>query len=82
MSNQFERLEQETRRLLGDQRSTTKKAPRPKRSIGRTLLAVVVIVIAGWLLLHFLAGLVVWLATVLIVVAAIAAIVWAVRVIF
>ena len=81
MTNQFEKLEEETRRLL-DSHGSSKERRSNKRSIGRTLLAVLVIVIAGWLLLHFLAGLVVWLATVLIVIAAIAAIVWAVRVIF
>lgn len=50
------------------------------RSIGRTILAGIVLLIAGWLLLKFVLGFVVWLATVAIVIAAIVAVVWAVRV--
>lgn len=55
------------------------QAPK-KRSIARTFLAVLVLVVAAWVLLHFLAGLVTWLATVAVIIAAIVAVVWALRV--
>lgn len=51
-----------------------------KRSIVRTSLAVLVLVVAAWVLLHFLAGFVAWLATVAVVIVAIVAVIWALRV--
>lgn len=50
------------------------------RSIGRTILAVLVLIVAAWFLLHFLAGVVVWLATVAVIVLAVVAVIWALRV--
>lgn len=50
------------------------------RSIGRTIVAVLVLVVAAWFLLHFLAGLVIWLATVAVIVLAVVAVIWALRV--
>jgi accessory gene regulator protein AgrB len=50
------------------------------RSIGRTILAVLVLVVAGWLLLHLLAGVVVWLATVAVIVLGVIAVIWALRI--
>lgn len=50
------------------------------RSLGRTVLAVLVLIVAVWFLLHFLAGLVVWLTTVAVIVLAVVAVVWALRV--
>jgi fatty acid desaturase len=50
------------------------------RSMGRTILAVLVMVVAIWFLLHFLIGFVVWLATVAVIVLAVVAVIWAVRV--
>lgn len=44
------------------------------------VLAVVVLVVAAWLLLKFVIGFVAWLATVVAVIVAIAAVVWALRV--
>lgn len=52
----------------------------PPRSIGKTVLAILVLVAAAWVLLHFVAGFVVWLATVAVIVAAVVAVIWALRV--
>lgn len=54
--------------------------PRHSRSFGRTILAVLVMVVAIWFLLHFLIGFVVWLATVAVIVLAVVAVIWALRV--
>jgi hypothetical protein len=45
--------------------------------VGGKLLALVVLLIAGWLLLKFLIGLVTWVATVAVVIVAIFAVLWA-----
>jgi hypothetical protein len=45
----------------------------------RRVLAVVVLAIAAWILLKFAIGALVWLATVIVVVGAIVAVVWALR---
>jgi hypothetical protein len=45
--------------------------------IGGKLLAGVVLLIAGWLLLKFVLGFIAWLATVVVVLVAIVAVVWA-----
>ena len=50
------------------------------RSIGRTVVAGLVLLIAAWLLLHFVIGIVTAIASVLVVVLAIVAIIWALRV--
>jgi hypothetical protein len=49
-------------------------------SLGRTIVAVLVLLVAGWFLLHFVIHIVVWLASIVIVAAAIFALVWALRV--
>jgi hypothetical protein len=50
------------------------------RSIGRTVVAGLILLIAAWVLLHFVIGIVTAVASVVIVVAAIVAIIWALRV--
>ncbi len=54
--------------------------PSSDASLGKRALALVVLLIAGWLLLKFVIGLVSALAAVIVVVLAIAAVVWAIRV--
>ncbi len=49
-------------------------------SLGRTIVAVLVLLVAGWFLLHFVIHIVVWLASIVVVAAAIFALVWALRV--
>ena len=43
-------------------------------------LAVVVLLVAAWLLFKFVIGIVAWLATVVVVIVAVVAVVWALRV--
>jgi hypothetical protein len=50
-------------------------------SVGRTVVAVLVLAVAAWLLLHVVIGIVTFLAGILVVVLAIVAVVWALRVI-
>ena len=50
------------------------------RSIGRTVVAVLVLAVALWFLLHFVIGIITAIAGVVVVVLAIAAVVWALRV--
>ena len=50
------------------------------RSIGRTVVAGLILLVAAWVLLHFVIGIVTAVASILVVVLAIAALVWAVRV--
>lgn len=50
------------------------------RSLGRTVVAGLVLLIAAWLLLHFVIGIVTAVASVVVVVLAIIAVVWALRV--
>ena len=45
--------------------------------IGGKLLALVVLLIAGWLLLKFVLGFVMWVATVVIAIVAVVAVLWA-----
>ncbi len=45
----------------------------------RRVLAVVILAIAVWILIKFAFGIIAWLATVVVVVGAIAAVIWAVR---
>ncbi|HWF32712.1 MAG TPA: hypothetical protein VG188_09160 [Solirubrobacteraceae bacterium] len=50
------------------------------RSLGRTVVAGLVLLVAAWLLLHFVIGIVTAIASVLVVVVAIVALIWALRV--
>ena len=52
------------------------------RSIGRTVVAGLIILVAAWVLLHFVIHLVVFVASIHVVVVAIGASIWAVRVLF
>ena len=45
----------------------------------RRVLAVVVLAIAVWILIKFAFGIIAWLATVIVIFGAIAAVIWAVR---
>jgi hypothetical protein len=49
-------------------------------SLGKRALALVVLLIAAWLLFKFVIGLVTVLATIIVVVLAIVAVIWAIRV--
>ncbi len=51
------------------------------RSIGRTVLAVLILAVALWVLLHFVIGIITAIAGIVVVVLAIVAVVWALRVI-
>lgn len=51
------------------------------RSIGRTVLAVLILAVAAWVLLHFVIGIITAIAGIVVVVLAIVAVVWALRVI-
>jgi uncharacterized membrane protein YccC len=48
-----------------------------KPSMLKRLLALVILVIAGWILLHFVIGLITGLATIIVIVLAIVAVIWA-----
>ena len=50
--------------------------------IGGKLLAGVVLLIAGWLLLKFVLGFVMWIATVVIAIVAVIAVLWALNRLF
>ena len=50
------------------------------RSLGRTVVAGLVLLVAAWLLLHFVIGIVTAITSVLVVVLAIVALIWALRV--
>jgi hypothetical protein len=50
-------------------------------SVGRTVVAVLVLAVAAWLLLHVVIGIVTFLAGILVVVLAVVAVIWALRVI-
>jgi hypothetical protein len=52
------------------------------RPLGRTVVAGLILLVAAWVLLHFVIGIVTALASVLVVVLAIVAIIWALRTIF
>jgi hypothetical protein len=53
---------------------------RSSRSIGRMVLAVLVLIVAAWFLLHAVIGVVVWLAGVAVVIIAVVAVIWALRI--
>jgi hypothetical protein len=50
------------------------------RSLGRTVIAALVLLVAAWVLLKVVLGVVLWLASVAAVIVAIVAIIWALRV--
>jgi hypothetical protein len=50
------------------------------RPFGRTILAGVILLFAAWVLFHFVIHFVIWLATVAVIILAIAAVIWALRV--
>jgi hypothetical protein len=52
------------------------------RPLGRTVVAGLVLLVAAWILLHFVIGIVTAVASVLVVVLAVVAIIWALRTIF
>jgi hypothetical protein len=52
------------------------------RPLGRTVVAGLVLLVAAWILLHFVIGIVTAVASVLVIVLAIVAIIWALRVLF
>jgi hypothetical protein len=54
--------------------------PSSGASLGKRALALVVLMIAAWLLFKFVIGLVTAFATIIVVVLAIAAVIWAIRV--
>jgi hypothetical protein len=56
--------------------------PSSSRSLGRMIVAVLILAVAAWVLLHIVIGIVTFLAVPVIAVAAIVAIVWAVRILF
>jgi hypothetical protein len=49
------------------------------RSLGRTVVAGLILLIAAWVLLHFVIGIVTAIASIAVVVLAIVALVWALR---
>ncbi|MGH2902947.1 MAG: hypothetical protein ACRDK7_05090 [Solirubrobacteraceae bacterium] len=52
------------------------------RSLGRTLVAGLIVVVAVWFLLHFIIGIVAAVAGIAVFVVAILALIWALRVLF
>jgi hypothetical protein len=58
------------------------QAEKPGPSILTRVLAVVVLLVAAWFLLKFAIGFVAWLATVVVVIVAAVAVIWAIRVLF
>jgi hypothetical protein len=49
-------------------------------SLGRMIVAVLILAVAAWFLLHFVIGIITFFAGIIVVVLAIAAVIWAVRV--
>ncbi len=58
------------------------EAPRSTASLGTRVLAVAVLLVAAWVLLHVLIGIAIAIASVLVVILAIVALIWAYRVLF
>lgn len=48
-------------------------------SFMKRVLAVIILAVAAWILIKFAFGLIAWLATVIVVIAAIVGVVWAIR---
>jgi hypothetical protein len=55
-------------------------SPSSSRSLGRMIVAVLILAVAAWVLLHIVIGIVAFLAVPVILVLTVAAIIWAVRV--
>jgi uncharacterized membrane protein len=55
------------------------ESERTSSSFGRRVLAIVVLAVAAWILLKFAIGIIAGLTTVIVIVLAIVAVVWAVR---
>ena len=53
---------------------------RAPRSFGRTALAALVLIVAAWVLLHFILGILSFIFSAVILVAVVVAVVWALRV--
>ena len=49
-------------------------------SLGRTIVAVLILAVAAWVLLHFVIHIVLFLASIIVVVLAVVAVIWALRV--
>lgn len=60
----------------------TSTSPSSSRSLGRMVVAVLILAVAAWVLLHIVIGIVTFLAVPVIAVLAIVAVVWAIRVLF
>ncbi|HEY3960025.1 MAG TPA: hypothetical protein VGL68_05885 [Solirubrobacteraceae bacterium] len=56
------------------------ESAKSSRSFGQTVIAGLILLVAAWVLLHFVIHLVVFVATIVAVVVAIIALIWAVRV--
>ena len=50
------------------------------RSLGRTVVAALILLVAAWVLLHFVIHIVLWVASTLVVILAVVALIWALRV--
>ena len=50
------------------------------RSLGRTVVAALILLVAAWVLLHFIIGIASFLLSTFLLVAAVVAVVWALRV--
>jgi|SRR5580692_1889732 hypothetical protein len=59
---------------------TMNESAKSSRSLGQTVIAGLILLVAAWVLLHFVIHLVVFVATIVAVVLAIIALIWAVRV--
>ena len=62
--------------------ASAKQESKHHRSFGRTVVAGLVLVVAAWVLLKVVLGVVLWLASIAAVIVAIVAIIWALRTIF
>ena len=49
-------------------------------SIGRTILAILVLGIAIWFFLHFIVGIIAWLGGLIVILVAVVALIWALRI--
>ncbi|MGH2853669.1 MAG: hypothetical protein ACRDLF_05705 [Solirubrobacteraceae bacterium] len=58
----------------------TSSPPSSGSSLGRMIVAVLILAVAAWVLLHFVIGIITFFSGIIVVVLAVAAVVWAVRV--
>jgi hypothetical protein len=56
--------------------------PSTGRSIGRTVVAALILIVVGWFLLHIIIGIATAIAGFVVVILAIVAVIWALRTIF